>query len=103
MGRIAAEHADRVIIKEMLQYLRGRTRASVIGELRAGLASGGMDPGGVPVATDERSAVQVALAPDGTVAGTGLPGVLLVLSHEDRAGVIALLAELGFEPIVSRS
>jgi cyanophycin synthetase len=103
MGRIAAEHADRVIIKEMLQYLRGRTRASVIGELRAGLASGGMDPGGVPVATDERSAVQVALAPDGTVAGTGLPGVLLVLSHEDRAGVIALLAELGFEPIVTRS
>jgi cyanophycin synthetase len=99
MGRIAAERADRVIIKEMLHYLRGRTRESVIGELRVGLASGGMDPRGIPVETDEPSAVRAALAPDGTVAGTGLPGVLLVLSHEDRAGVVAVLTGLGFEPV----
>jgi cyanophycin synthetase len=98
MGRITARHADKVIIKEMLRYLRGRTRESLIGELRAGLASGGMDPSDVPVAMDEPSAVREALDPDGTIAGTGLPGVLLVLCHEDRPGVLAVLQELGFTP-----
>jgi cyanophycin synthetase len=99
MGRITAQHADTVIIKEMLRYLRGRTRESLIGELRAGLASGGMDPRDVPVAPNEPSAVRMALDPDGTIAGTGLPGVLLVLSHEDRPGVVAVLEDLGFTPI----
>ena len=41
VGRIAAERADRVVIKETLDYLRGRTRESVVGELRAGIDSGG--------------------------------------------------------------
>lgn len=100
MGRVAAEHADRVVIKEMLRYLRGRTRASLIGELRAGLASGGMDPRGIPVFPDEPSAVRGAIADDGSLAGTGLPGVLLVLCHEDRAGVMTALSELGFEPVM---
>jgi cyanophycin synthetase len=98
MGRVASEHADRVIVKEMLRYLRGRARESVVGELRAGLAAGGMDPGTIPVFPDEPSAVRGAIAEDGTLASTGLPGVLLVLCHEDRAGVVTALAQLGFTP-----
>ncbi|MFN8519793.1 MAG: Mur ligase family protein [Chloroflexota bacterium] len=101
IGRIAAQHADHVVIKEMLRYLRGRTRESVIGELRAGLAAGGVDARSVPVYEDEPSAIRALIASDGTLAGTGLPGVLLVLCHEDRAGVVATLADLGFEPVTS--
>jgi cyanophycin synthetase len=100
IGRLAAEHADRVVIKETQAYLRGRTRESVVGELRAGLASGGMDPRPVPVQPDEPSAVRAAVDADGTLAGTGLPGVLVVMCHEDRAGVVAALTELGFAPVV---
>ena len=56
-----------------------------------------------PVESDEPSAVRAALAADGTLATTGLPGVLLVLSHEDRAGVVAPLTELGFEALTGTS
>lgn len=101
MGRVAAQHVDRVAIKEMLRYLRGRTRESLIGELRAGLASGGMDPSGVPVHPDEPTAVRAIIAADGTLADTGLPGVLLMLCHEDRAGVVATLEEMGFAPVLA--
>jgi cyanophycin synthetase len=99
VGRIAAEHADRVLLKEMLHYLRGRTRESVLGEMRAGIVAGGTDPRDVPVHPDEPSAIRAAIASDGSLADTGLPGVLLVLCHEDRAGVVATLTELGFEPV----
>jgi cyanophycin synthetase len=101
MGRIAAEHADHVVLKEMLRYLRGRSRGSVIGELRAGIAAGGGDARGAPVHATEEDAVRAVIADDGTLAGTGLPGVLFVLCHEDRAGVVATLTELGFLPIVA--
>jgi hypothetical protein len=57
-----------------------------------------MDPGGIPVFPDEPSAVRGAITEDGAVASTGLPGVLLVLCHEDRAGVVVALAQLGFTP-----
>lgn len=99
MGRVAAERADRVLIKETLRYLRGRTRESMIGELRAGAASGGMDPRAIPAFPDEPSAVRGAIAEDGTLAGTGLPGVLLVLCHEDRTGVVGELQAMGFAPV----
>ena len=36
IGRIAAQRAQRVAIKETRKYLRGRTRESVVGELLAG-------------------------------------------------------------------
>ena len=45
IGRIAAERAQRVAIKETLAYLRGRTRESIVGELLAGVRSAGT-PGG---------------------------------------------------------
>ncbi len=41
IGRIAARRAQRVVIKETLGYLRGRTRESVVGELMAGAVEGG--------------------------------------------------------------
>ena len=41
IGRIAAQRAQRVAIKETRKYLRGRTEASVIGELLAGVKAGG--------------------------------------------------------------
>ena len=37
IGRIAAERAQRVAIKQTLRYLRGRTAESVVGELLAGV------------------------------------------------------------------
>jgi cyanophycin synthetase len=99
IGRLAAEHADVVVIKETQAYLRGRTRESVVGELRAGIAAGGMDPRSVSVLPDEPSSVRASLAADGTLTATGLPGVLVVMCHEDRAGVVAALTDLGFAPI----
>ena len=41
IGRIAAQRAQRVVIKETCKYLRGRTRESVVGELLAGAKAGG--------------------------------------------------------------
>jgi cyanophycin synthetase len=99
VGRVAARFADAVSIKESLHYLRGRTRQSVIGELRHGLRDGGADPAAVPVHVDEASAVRAELTDPTRPLGDGRPGVLLVMTHEDRAGVAATLAELGLDPI----
>ena len=43
IGRIAAERAQRVAIKQTLRYLRGRTAESVVGELLVGIVAGGGD------------------------------------------------------------
>jgi cyanophycin synthetase len=96
IGRVAATAADAVSIKESLQYLRGRTRAGVIGELRTGLRQGGADPATVPVHVDEVSAVRAELTDPSRPMGRGTAGVLLVMTHEQREGVAELLAELGF-------
>ena len=48
IGRIAAERAQRVAIKETLDYLRGRTRESIVGELLAGVRSAGTAAGEAP-------------------------------------------------------
>ncbi len=44
IGRIAAQRADRVVLKETRRYLRGRDGADVIAQLRAGIAEAGVDP-----------------------------------------------------------
>ena len=44
IGRIAAERAQRVAIKQTLRYLRGRTAESVVGELMVGVVAGGGSP-----------------------------------------------------------
>jgi cyanophycin synthetase len=99
VGRIAARQADAVAIKESLHYLRGRTREGVIGELRTGLRAGGLDPADVPLHNDEVSAVRAELTDVARPLGDGTAGVLLVMCHEDRAGVAALLVALGFTPV----
>ncbi len=98
VARIAAEYADRVVIKETLDYLRGRTRESVVGELRAGITAGGGDGRHAVVYEDEPTAVRAELDERGLLAASGVPGVLVVMCHADRAGVLAVLAERGFQP-----
>ncbi len=98
IGRVAAERADAVSIKETLHYLRGRTRESVIGELRAGIRAGGGDPVRAPVHEDEATAVRAELTEPTRPLGAGNPGVLLVMAHEQRSELADLLADLGFQP-----
>jgi hypothetical protein len=101
MGTIAASRAQRVAIKETLGYLRGRTREAVIGELRAGaLAAGWRDE--IPVYESEVAALRGELNGAGAAATGARPDqarVVVLLCHEDRAGVFALLGDLGFRPV----
>ncbi|MEZ0241631.1 MAG: Mur ligase family protein [Chloroflexota bacterium] len=95
MGRIAARRVDRLVIKESLQYLRGRTRQGVIGEIRAGARAGGWRRE-IPVYESEPAALagELDLARES-------PGVLVLLCHGDRAAVFDLLEERGFRPLTS--
>ncbi len=95
IGRIAADRADEVAIKESIRYLRGRSRGSLIGELREGMRAAGANPGGVPVYADEVSAIRAELSDPGRRAGHDRPGVLIIMCHEDRAGVVAAIREFG--------
>lgn len=103
IGRIAAERAQRVAIKETLGYLRGRSRASLVGELRAGIAAGGIPPAEVPVYETETEALRAEIngAP-GRSAGDGRrdpPRVVVLMCHEQRDEVFALLGSLGARPV----
>jgi cyanophycin synthetase len=103
MGAIAASRAQRVVIKETPGYLRGRSRESVIGELVAGAAGAGWT-GEIPVYESETAALRAELNGAGA-AGTGArpdeARIVVLLCHEDRPGVFALLADLGFRPVES--
>ncbi len=106
IGRIAAQRAQRVAIKETQRYLRGRTRESVVGELLAGVAAGGMAREDVPVYASETAALRAELNGTGATAsgdarGTrpGGPRVVVLMCHEERNEVYALLDELGAQPI----
>jgi len=98
----AGARADEVAIKEMIPYLRGRTRAGVVGELREGLRRVGVTPNDVPVYEDEIDAVRGELTTPGRMAATddGTPRVLLALCHRLRGEVNDLLIGLGAQPIV---
>lgn len=98
IGRVAAARADEVAIKETLRYLRGRTRESVIGEIRAGISASGVAARDVPVYEDEPTAVRAELTQPGRVAAGSRPGVLLVLCHAERERVVAVLQGLGATP-----
>jgi len=103
MGSIAATRAQRVAIKETLGYLRGRSRASVIGELRAGAKAAGWTDD-IPVYESEAAALRAELngaaaSADGTRHDAAR--IVVLLCHEDRAGVFALLGDLGFRPVQS--
>ena len=99
IGEIAATGAQRVAIKETLRYLRGRDRANVIEQLRAGIRAGGIDPGTVPVYASEAEALESELGPRGaTVTGDGRSDaarVVVLFCHAEREDVFALLDRMG--------
>jgi cyanophycin synthetase len=104
IGRIAAERAQRVAIKETLKYLRGRTRASIVGEILAGITAGGVPRESVPVYESETVALQAELNGTGPGAAAGgarpdSPRVIVLMCHEDRDGVFEVLASLGARPV----
>lgn len=91
IGRIAAQRADRVAIKETLKYLRGRQRESVVGEILTGMVEGGARRADVPVYLTEPEALRRELTDAPRTDG----GVVILMCHEDREGVAGVLAELG--------
>jgi hypothetical protein len=95
VGRLVASRVDRFVQKEMLHYLRGRTRESVLGEIRGGAAEGGWT-GEIPLYIDEPTAVAAEL--DRTENATE-PEVIVLLCHEDRESVYELLERRKVTPI----
>jgi cyanophycin synthetase len=97
IGRIAAGKADRIIIKETLDYLRGRDRAEIVSTILEGVAAGGMDPATVPIHETETGALEAELT-------TGDPvddgRVIVLFCHAERDAVFALLDRLGALPVV---
>ena len=98
IARLAGRRADHVVLKETISYLRGRSRESILGEFRAGLAEAGVDPATVPVHESEAEALESVLA-HGNGHGANEPAVVALMCHEDRVGVQALLARLGARPV----
>jgi cyanophycin synthetase len=103
IGRIAAERAQRVAIKQTLNYLRGRTAESVVGEILAGIEAGGGSRADVPVYRSETEALRAEL---NGAAGHGPNGqridaarVIVLMCHEERDAVFELLATLGARPV----
>jgi cyanophycin synthetase len=102
IGRIAAERAQRVAIKETLKYLRGRSAAAVVGELMAGVKAGGMATADVPVYRSETVALKAELngaASNGHGRGADAPRVIVLMCHEEREEVFDLLESLGARPV----
>ncbi len=101
MGAIAAGRAQRLVFKETLRYLRGRSRESVIGELRAGATAAGW-LSEIPVYETEVAALQAELNGAGAAAAGSRPDaarIVVLLCHEDRDGVFALLRSLHYRPV----
>jgi cyanophycin synthetase len=103
IGRIAASRAQRVAIKQTLRYLRGRTAESVVGELLAGVVSGGIPATDVPIYPDETRALQAEL---NGAAGGGTGGarpdaarVIVLMCHQERDEVFELLTRAGARPV----
>ena len=102
IGKIAAERAQRVAIKETLKYLRGRSAAAVVGELMAGVKAGGIPAADVPVYRSETAALKAELngaASSGHGRGADAPRVVVLMCHEERDEVFELLASLGARPV----
>jgi cyanophycin synthetase len=103
IGRIAARRTQRVAIKETRNYLRGRSAASVVGELMAGIAEGGKSTADVPVYDSETEALRAELnGAAGSAADGGrsnAPRIIVLMCHEDRVGVFEVLERLGARPV----
>ncbi|MEO8207718.1 MAG: Mur ligase family protein [Chloroflexota bacterium] len=100
LGQIAAVRAQRIAIKETQRYLRGRSRESVVGELRAGAMAGGWTED-IPVYESEAVALGAELNGAGATDGArpDAARIVVLLCHEDRDGVFALLERLRFRPV----
>ncbi|MEO7664796.1 MAG: Mur ligase family protein, partial [Candidatus Limnocylindrales bacterium] len=101
MGAIAAQRVQRLAIKETRDYLRGRRRESVIGELRAGAEGAGWTDD-IPVYESETAALQAELNGAGSAILGARPDaarIVVLLCHEDRTGVFKVLEEMGFRPV----
>jgi cyanophycin synthetase len=94
IGQIAGERGDKVAIKESLTFLRGRTRAGVIGELLAGARTAGVTAATVPVYVDELESLKGELEQraDG-------PLVVVLMCHEQRPEIRSFLESNGFAPV----
>src|SRR5439155_10317255 len=88
-----------VAIKETRKYLRGRSRESVVGEILAGIASARRPTADVPVYESETAALRGELARSDGSARPDAPKVIVLMCHEEREEVFALLAELGARPV----
>jgi cyanophycin synthetase len=102
IGRIAAQRAQRVAIKETRKYLRGRTAASVVGELLAGVKAGGGSTAEVPIYPSETAALRAELngaAGNGHGRGADAPRVIVLMCHEEREAVFELLKSMGARPV----
>ena len=100
IGRIAGKRAQRVAIKETLKYLRGRSRESVVGEILAGVAASGRSTSDVPVYESETDGTPRRAGPERQASSRpDAPRVIVLMCHEEREEVFALLAELGARPI----
>jgi len=90
-----------VAIKETLDYLRGRSRASIVGELLAGVREGGKPTAEVPVYESETEALRMELT--GSAGGRdGLansPRIIVLMCHQERDEVFDLLGKLGARPV----
>ena len=99
IGRIAATKAQRVAIKETLDYLRGRDREGIVDAIRVGIAEGGMDPSTVPVYETETAALEAELSGSSGASSTNgradAPRVVVLFCHAEREDVFALLERLG--------
>lgn len=84
---------DRVIVKELRGYLRGRTEGEVPAIIAEEMRSLGAPADALDSAPDELEAARRALA-------WARPGDLVILpTHEDREGVEAVLREAGARPV----
>ena len=101
LALMAGSRADEVAIREGIPYLRGRSRESVIGELREGLRAAGVAAAQVPVYHDEVSGVRGELTTPGRLAAiTDLsPHVLVAMCHRLRDEVHDVLVGLGAQPV----
>jgi len=93
IGRIAAERADRLAIKETPAYLRGRDRVGLVALIRDGIREGGRDPESVPVYEGEAQAL------DAEIDEAGDAGVVVLFCHAERDAVFALLDRRGARPL----
>ncbi len=103
IGRIAAQRSQRVVIKETRKYLRGRTEASIIGELMAGITAGGVAASDVAIYESETAALRAELngvgSPVAHGRGADIPRVIVLMCHEERVEVFELLDRLGARPV----